>query len=149
MPTIFHASTNADFLFWHLFSTPSHHHNPTTTAMFLHTLLPTKHGRSTEGHGDGKRAGVPGMPAIFFSLCIFLTLFLAHPPSPGESLNMSSCQTRKTHCMGRVSRVWHAQNMKTANTFAFFMFGQRIAAENEKRATNGAFFMSGGWAWHS
>jgi len=26
---------------------------------------------------------------------------------------------------------------------------QRIAAENEKRAANGAFYVSSGWAWRS
>ena len=26
---------------------------------------------------------------------------------------------------------------------------QRIAAENEKHAANGTFYMSGSWAWHS
>jgi len=50
---------------------------------------------------------------------------------------------------GYGSRAGYPPNMKNANVFAFFVFGQRIAAEIEKRATNGAFFMFGDWAWHS
>jgi len=43
-----------------------------------------------------------------------------HPHLP--PLPSPTCQTRKTHRMGCVFRVWHAQNTKTANTFAFFVF---------------------------
>ena len=43
-----------------------------------------------------------------------------HPHLP--PLPSPTCQTRKTHPMRCVFRVWHAQNTKTANTFAFFVF---------------------------
>ena len=36
-------------------------------------------------------------------------------------------------------------NTKNAKMIAFFVFGQRIAAEHEKCATNGAFFVFGRW----
>ena len=50
---------------------------------------------------------------------------------------------------GYGSGAGYPPNTKNANVFAFFMFGRRIAAEIEKRATNGAFFVFGDWAWHS
>jgi len=56
----------------------------------------------------------------------------------------------------RVLRVWTTngrwegggetgRTRKMRNRFAFFVFGQRIAAEHEKCATNGAFFVFGRW----
>ena len=46
----------------------------------------------------------------------------------------------ETGGVGSYRRTKYPPNMKNANTITFFVFGQRIAAKNEKHAANGAFF---------
>jgi len=46
---------------------------------------------------------------------LWVTCPLPYPPT--LPLPSPTCQTRKTHCMGHVSHVWHTQNMKTVKFF--------------------------------
>jgi len=80
-------------------------------------------GGSTGGHGDGKRAGVPGTPAIFFYLFLFLMSFLYqhNPPSPGEyPIYLTTPRPAARH-------------KKCAICSAFFVFGGYSLSKHKKR----------------
>ena len=64
---------------------------------------------STEGHRDRKRAGIPGMPAIFFYLFIFFSTSTTLPlwgiPYP-PNYATPSCWTQKMCHLRRIIRFW-------------------------------------------
>ena len=96
-----------------------HRHTTTTPPQLPHFYTCRRRqntGGSTGGHRDGKRAGVPGMPTIFFYLFLFLMVFLYqhNPPSPGE--------------------------------YPIYLTMPRPAARHKKRAICGAFFIFGGYS---
>jgi len=85
----FPVSKNADFLFRHLFLTPSHHHNPTTTAMSLHTPPPTKHRRSAEWHGDG-------CTRYTRYILFYFSISYCFPPAPSHLSQLCHTQSPNT-----------------------------------------------------
>ena len=116
-------STIADFLFRHLFSTPSHHHNPTTTTTFLHMLPPTKHGREHRRAQRWEKGGCTRYARyIFFLFSISYVLPLPAQPSLSWGIPhlpnyaTPSCRTRKTRHLQRVfrfRRLFFVQTRKT------------------------------------
>ena len=93
---------------------PYNNHHLFTQLPPLHTCCRQQNtGGSTEGHGDRKRAGVQGTPAIFF-LLIYISysfplpaqpsLFWGMPHPPDNA--MSSCWTQRTRCKWCVLHFW-------------------------------------------
>jgi len=108
-------STNTDFLFWHLFLTPSHHHNPTTTA----TSLPRRRRQNTGGAQKGMETGkgrVYQVRPLYFFIYFYFLLFPSSTLSPPPTM---PCPV--------------AEHKKRAICGAFFDFGGYSSSEHEKR----------------
>jgi len=114
----FHVSTNTNFLFRHLVSTPSHHHNPTTTATFLYTLPPTKHGRE---HRRAWRRENGGCTRYAYYIFLLISISCGFPLPAQSSLSWGIPHLSNYATPSR--RTWKMRHLQQIFRFRRLFFG--------------------------